>query len=476
MTSGAERQGRFVSPPGLRHRFEVEIGAGEVDSVYAVWVRMADRDGRDVGPLAFVIRAHEHESYLDFFASLARHFGTRTPLNRMPSLRPGCSVEYVPLLTENLGTGIRYGYGDPAVLRFDGWYYLVVTSNDAPDAFPILRSRDLHEWEPRGFLFPEGQTPGWAATGEGIADYWAPEIHKVGDGFRACFVARRKDDLELCIGLASASHPEGPWLADAGPILDGNQIDPHLFVASDGGTYLYWKEDNNGVWPDLLSRFLHGRPEFVERLFDVEADIRTASLMAALWPWIGGLSPMERFFMQQPLIEAVRTRFAEFRNRLAELTGTEDIVNRLRTPFCVQRLSEDGKQLVGQAQLVLENDHPWESHVIEGMWVVERSGQFYMFYAGNDFSTDDYGIGLAVSDSPTGPFRKMAGPLLGSSAEWSGPGHPSVASDPAGRDVMFLHAYRPGAAAYGEFRALLMVEFEFRDGVFVVRGSEASQR
>ena len=53
-----------------------------------------------------------------------------------------------PLLTENISPQILSGYGDPAVLKTDEGYYLVATSNDAPDAFPILHSDDLDHWEP----------------------------------------------------------------------------------------------------------------------------------------------------------------------------------------------------------------------------------------------------------------------------------------------------------------------------------------
>ena len=62
-----------------------------------------------------------------------------------------------PLITDNLHPHILCGYGDPAVLKTDEGYFLVATSNDAPNAFPILRSADLELWEPAGFVFPDGQ-------------------------------------------------------------------------------------------------------------------------------------------------------------------------------------------------------------------------------------------------------------------------------------------------------------------------------
>ena len=72
------------------------------------------------------------------------------------------------------------GYGDPAVLKVDDGWVLIATSNDAPDAFPIVYSPDLVNWEHRGFIFPEGQAPNWTMTGRNEADFWAPEMAEFG--------------------------------------------------------------------------------------------------------------------------------------------------------------------------------------------------------------------------------------------------------------------------------------------------------
>ena len=53
---------------------------------------------------------------------------------------PEPAIRWRPLLTENIHPQILVGYGDPAVLKTDDGYWLVATSNDAPDAFPILHS------------------------------------------------------------------------------------------------------------------------------------------------------------------------------------------------------------------------------------------------------------------------------------------------------------------------------------------------
>ena len=402
----------------------------------------------------------DQQGYLDFFQALARDFGTRVPLSRSRSetIAPDLGL-LRPLLTEALSPAILYGYGDPSVIQVPapngarGWR-LLVTSNDAPDAFPIIASDDLKTWRHTGFVFPRGQAPEWALTGPGVSDFWAPELHAVGGEFWVCFAAR-EHDRSLAIGLARAAGPDGPFVPDPEPLVRGGVIDPHLVLDAQGAPWLFWKHDENDVWPRLLCELLH-RQGGVESLFDTAEDRRTAGLMQTLWPWARTLEPMEQFFVLQPLIEAVTARFTEFGERLAEQgAACAEIRQAMTTRVRAQRLAPDGRSLLGEPATVLENDQPWEAHLIEGVWVHQHAGRFYLFYAGNDFSTPHYGVGVAVSDSLLGPYRKKREPLLRTTTAWSGPGHPSVAPGPDGRPHLFLHAFAPGEAAYKAFRALL---------------------
>ena len=177
---------------------------------------------------------------------------------------------------------------------------------------------------------------------------------------------------------------------------------------------------------------------------------------------------MEQFFILQPLIEAVTADYAGFGSRLAararshpgEAPALDGVMAAMKTRMFAQPLSADGLKLEGERTVVLENDQPWEAHLIEGAWITEHGGRFYMFYAGNDFSTPHYAIGAAVADDPLGPWRKT-GPLLRSSRRWVGPGHPSVAAGPDGEPWLFLHAYLPGQIGYKAFRALLGAPLRF---------------
>ncbi|MBA2921245.1 family 43 glycosylhydrolase [Sphingomonas sp. MAH-20] len=405
----------------------------------------------------YTVEEREHGAWLDLFRAIAVDFGTRRPRGREAFETPPADNRIEPLLTRNIDPRIRDGYGDPAVLRTEDGYRLVVTSNDAPDAFPILRSRDLRDWELAGFVFPRGQAPAWAITGEGVADFWAPELHRVGSGYLLCFTARNHK-RELCIGLARADSPGGPFTADPEPLLTGGVIDANLFVRPDGTTLLFWKEDSNAVWPRKLARLLRDDPILIDKLFDSAADRRTAQLCAGLWRWAERATPMEQFFSLQPMIEAVVARYGQVRERLH---AHSDVIAAMRTPVYAQALSPDGQGLAGERRVVLVNDLAWEGHLIEGNWVTEQQGRFYLFYSGNDFSTPDYGIGVAIADDPLGPYVKMPEPLLRTSTRWWGPGHPSVAPGPDGVPRLFFHAFPPGTGGYKAFRALLSVRLAF---------------
>ena len=117
--------------------------------------------------LNYTIKGHNHSDYQDFFAELANDVGTRMPhVLEGPTADADGSPEWRPLITEYLSPKSRAGYGDPAVLKTEEGYYLVATSNDALDAFPILHSTDLETWTHEGFVFPEGEAPSWAAHGQ----------------------------------------------------------------------------------------------------------------------------------------------------------------------------------------------------------------------------------------------------------------------------------------------------------------------
>jgi hypothetical protein len=419
------------------------------------------------------------QHYTIFFSELARDFGTRSPhIVPGPVILDEREPTWRPLIMDNLSPRTTAGYGDPAVLKTDDGYYLVATSNDAVDAFPILHSTDLEAWTHKGFVFAEGEAPSWTAHGRNLGDFWAPEMAKCGNEYSLVYTARQRSNA-LAIGLAKAPHPTGPWkdlgqpLLDADAVdtigspdsaglaqLDGGVIDSHIFIDADGERYLFWKRDTNGVWPAPLARLLRGKPELIPAIFKSEQDRATADFVSKIEPWANTRRPAERFSLLRPLVEAVLGSWQDVRNTLAAHPEAESVVEAMSTPIYGQRLSSEG-ELVGEASIVLTNDQEWEAHLIEGPWITAQKGRYWLFYAGNDYCTPAYGIGVAVADHPLGPYSKQPEALLSSTKTWWAPGHASVAPSLTGEPQIFFHAFFPGTGGYNAFRALLTTPLQF---------------
>lgn len=111
---------------------------------------------------------------------------------------------------------------------------------------------------------------------------------------------------------------------------------------------------------------------------------------------------------------------------------------RKATDIYVQRLSDDGLSVVGDAKPLLRNDTKWEAHVIEAPTMALHDGKYTMFFSANHFGWEPdqpisvYAIGYATCDGPTGPCTDATeNPILHSynspsAGCLSGPGHQTV--------------------------------------------------
>jgi beta-xylosidase len=128
------------------------------------------------------------------------------------------------------------------------------------------------------------------------------------------------------------------------------------------------------------------------------------------------------------------------------------------TPLWIQKLSSDGTKLVGEMKEIMRNDAIWERNLIEGPFVLRRSGWYYMFYSGNACCGRgcNYALGVARAKNLLGPWEKYQhNPILAGNAEWICPGHGSIVTDPAGRDYLLYHAYHAKTFVYVGRQGLL---------------------
>jgi beta-xylosidase len=262
-------------------------------------------------------------------------------------------------------------YPDPSVIRVGGEYWATATTSEWAPLFPLLRSRDLMNWEHVSNVFEK--RPDWSA-----GNYWAPEISAHRGRYFIYYVGRKKNG-PLSIAVATAPHPTGPWI-DHGPFIsqEAGSIDPVHVVDEKGDRYLVWKEDGNS--------------------------------------------------------------------------------RKLPTPLWIAPLSEDGTKLSGEMKEILRNDAPWEKHLIEGPFVIGRSGWFYLFYSADACcgSRCDYKTGVARARSLLGPWEKNpANPILAGNETWRCPGHGSIVTDERGRDYFLYHAYHAKTFTYVGRQGLL---------------------
>jgi beta-xylosidase len=136
-------------------------------------------------------------------------------------------------------------FPDPHVVRVDDIYYAYST-NTGTSNVPVIRSTDLVSWERVGEAMPA--LPAWARLGFG--DTWAPGVIEQAGRFLLYYVSRHDESGRQCIGVATATSPEGPFDHESvEPLVCqvplGGSIDPYPYRDADGQLYLYWKNDGN---------------------------------------------------------------------------------------------------------------------------------------------------------------------------------------------------------------------------------------
>lgn len=123
---------------------------------------------------------------------------------------------------------------DPTIFFHDGIYYLYGTKDKGPnDGFEVYRSTDLKTWEG-----PVGANSGFALKkGQSFGDvgFWAPQVWQENGKFYMAYTANEN------IAVASSNSPLGPFVQTVKrPVITtGKQIDPFIFIDTDGKKYLY---------------------------------------------------------------------------------------------------------------------------------------------------------------------------------------------------------------------------------------------
>lgn len=136
-------------------------------------------------------------------------------------------------------------FPDPTVISGgDGWYYAYATQSISKgDTLNIqtARSKDLVTWEFLGDALP--QKPAWASQTQ---KFWAPHVLRdsLAKKYYMYFSGQPNGKDGLCLGVAVADAPGGPFVAEPEPLQCGEgfiNIDPVAFDdPKSGKRLLYW--------------------------------------------------------------------------------------------------------------------------------------------------------------------------------------------------------------------------------------------
>jgi arabinan endo-1,5-alpha-L-arabinosidase len=167
-----------------------------------------------------------------------------------PAARPGAVGEANAAAVRATYTNpvLDVDFPDPTVIRAtDGFFYAYATQGERDGRtlnIQVARSRNLAEWEHVGDALPA--KPAWASRTQ---DFWAPHVAEHRGTYYLYYSAKPDAALSdttrgLCLAVATARRPEGPFTDKGEPLQCGSSfvnIDPMSFDdPQTGKRLLYW--------------------------------------------------------------------------------------------------------------------------------------------------------------------------------------------------------------------------------------------
>ena len=158
-------------------------------------------------------------------------------------------------------------FPDPAAIKAsDGYYYVYGTQTEREGRMiniQVARSADLVDWDHLGDALPV--KPDWASRTQ---DFWAPDVKQADGRYFLYYSAKpdaalTDDSRGLCLAVATAERPEGPFTDMGKPLQCGPgfvNIDPMAFDdPATGKRLLYW---GSGFGPIKVQELAPDRDSF----------------------------------------------------------------------------------------------------------------------------------------------------------------------------------------------------------------------
>ncbi|TKK67732.1 beta-xylosidase [Ilyomonas limi] len=129
---------------------------------------------------------------------------------------------------------------DPTIFYDKGQYYLYGTNGgNADSGFKVFISKDLKSWQ------LSNKNNGWAlvkGNAFGTKGFWAPQVFLYRGKYYMAYTANEQ------IAIAQSNNPEGPFTQKIIRPIDTTikEIDPFVFIDTDGKIYLYHVRLQNG--------------------------------------------------------------------------------------------------------------------------------------------------------------------------------------------------------------------------------------
>ncbi len=153
-------------------------------------------------------------------------------------------------------------FPDPTIIRAsDGYYYGYATQTIAGGVWTniqVAKSPDLTHWQTLGEALPV--KPVWANQTQ---NFFAPHVSQVGNTFYMYYSADPNTRTGLCLAVATATSPAGPFTDKGTPLKCGSgfvNIDPMQFDdPATGKKLLYW---GSGFQPIKVQELADNRIDF----------------------------------------------------------------------------------------------------------------------------------------------------------------------------------------------------------------------
>ncbi len=376
------------------------------------------------GTIGFAFRSEDYASNLQEGNDGVWWCGMHHPdWQRFTATTTGLDL-HTTMNTMPVSTSIRFGmYADPFVLVANNKYYMYGTYSTSD--YYVYSSTDLKNWvagdgNGSSRVCFDPKTNNTFVKGGNL---WAPEVVYNAKTnkyvmFYSGFLEASGDNHYPKIGVATSDSPVGPFIDVHGaPLLYPNEtiasIDGSCFIDDDGQAYLYFAKDCS------------------------------------------------------------RNYIENYRNGIGYSVSQ----------IWVIKLDDTYTQTVGEATLCITPDQDWEFNEPgttcwnEGPYVIKHAGHYYLTYSANPFWNNLYGVGLAFSTSPTGPFKKYAdNPIVKTiPGVTAGTGHNMFFKDLNGDLWCAFHTYtkddlnfKPSSERTYPYRETLLSRAWFKDYVLKI--------